>query len=175
VSSLPAQSPNVYSRDENPEFALGDIESPRQDATNGLGDFPHVSRDPPRRSAEAAAALAEHATKAAALELLNFQQTLMRLWDHGWSLCQPPCGAVLARKRKVMSAGPRPGDVLVSNHSATVEHDISIVPRAPHITCATHRTAVVRGGELAKELKVDAWLTEDHTHFLMIDSYRAAP
>ena len=74
-----------------------------------------------------------------------------------------------------MSAGPQLGDVLVSNHSATVQHVISIVPRAPHITCPTHRTAVARGGELAKELGVDAWLTEDRTHFLMIGSYRAAP
>jgi len=67
---------------------------------------------------------------------------------------------------------PRDGDVLVSNPTATVEHHICIVPRPPHITCANHDRAVTRGRELAEQLDVDAWLTEDNTHFMRIGTYR---
>lgn len=69
---------------------------------------------------------------------------------------------------------PRIGDVLVSNRTATLEHTISVVPREPHVTCPTYKVAVEHGCELAKELHVDAWLTEDHTHYLLIASCRAA-
>ena len=69
-------------------------------------------------------------------------------------------------------ACPQPGDVLVSNPTATLDHDIGIVPNAPHLTCPTHKVAVARGHELARDLRVDLWLTEDHTHFMMIGSYR---
>jgi hypothetical protein len=67
---------------------------------------------------------------------------------------------------------PQDGDVLVSNPTATVEYEICIVPRPPHITCPTHDRAVAEGCRLAAELGVDAWLTEDHTHFLRIGTYR---
>lgn len=67
---------------------------------------------------------------------------------------------------------PREGDVLVSNPTATVEHEICIVPRPPHITCANHDRAVAQGRQLAEHLKVDAWLTEDKCHFLRLGSYR---
>jgi hypothetical protein len=67
---------------------------------------------------------------------------------------------------------PQPGDVLVSNPTATRECVISIVPRPSHLTCPTHDAAVARGRELARELRVDAWLTEDHTHFMKIESCR---
>jgi hypothetical protein len=67
---------------------------------------------------------------------------------------------------------PRDGDVLVSNPTATLEHEISIVPARPHIFCATHAVAVAKARELAKEHHVDAWLTEDHTHYLLLESYR---
>jgi hypothetical protein len=70
------------------------------------------------------------------------------------------------------SPRPKDGDVLVSNPTATIEHVISIVPRAPHITCANHDRAVAEGRRLAENLKVDAWLTEDHCHFMRIASYR---
>ena len=70
------------------------------------------------------------------------------------------------------SHGPQDGDVLVSNPTATVEHEICIVPRAPHITCANHDRAVADGLQLAEQLKVDAWLTEDHRHYLRIGMYR---
>jgi hypothetical protein len=67
---------------------------------------------------------------------------------------------------------PQDGDVLVSNPTATVEHEICIVPRRPHITCANHNEAVAEGRQLAEQLQVDAWLTEDNRHFLRIGTYR---
>ena len=67
---------------------------------------------------------------------------------------------------------PNDGDVLVSNPTATIEHEICIVPRSPHITCANHDRAVSAGRALAQELKVDAWLTEDYRHYLRIATYR---
>jgi hypothetical protein len=70
------------------------------------------------------------------------------------------------------SQRPRDGDVLVSNPTATVEHEICIVPRPPHMTCPNHDQAVAEGRKLAARLKVDAWLTEDHRHFMRIGTYR---
>jgi hypothetical protein len=67
---------------------------------------------------------------------------------------------------------PRPGDVLVSNSTATLEHDVSIVPSGAEIVCPTHDTALARAHELAKDRHVDVWLTEDHTHFMKVASYR---
>ena len=67
---------------------------------------------------------------------------------------------------------PQDGDVLV-NLTATVEHEICIVPRPPHITCANHDRAVADGGRLAKQLKVEVWLTEDNCHFPRIARYRS--
>jgi len=67
---------------------------------------------------------------------------------------------------------PQDGDVLVSKPTAIVEHEICIVPRSPHITCANHNRAVTEGRLLAEQLKVDVWLTEDNCHFLRIGSYR---
>jgi hypothetical protein len=67
---------------------------------------------------------------------------------------------------------PQDGDVLVSNPTATVEHQIGIVPRPPHITCANHDRAVAEGRRLAEQLNVDAWLTEDNRHFVRIGTYR---
>lgn len=71
-------------------------------------------------------------------------------------------------------AVPLQGDVLVSNPTATIEHEIGIVPEKPHIFCPTHDTAVAKARELAETLQVDAWLTEDHTHFMRIASCRSA-
>jgi hypothetical protein len=67
---------------------------------------------------------------------------------------------------------PQDGDVLVSNPTATVEHEIGIVPRPPHITCANHDRAVAEARQLAEKLRVDAWLTEDNCHFMRIGTYR---
>jgi hypothetical protein len=64
------------------------------------------------------------------------------------------------------------GDVLVSHPTAVREHEISIVPNAPHTTFPTHDTAVVEGRSEAEALGVDAWLSEDQTHVVKIASHR---
>ena len=66
------------------------------------------------------------------------------------------------------------GDVLVSHPTAVREHEISIVPNAPHTTSPTHDAAVSDGCSEADALGVDAWLTEDQTHVVKIASNRAA-
>ena len=69
-------------------------------------------------------------------------------------------------------ASVQPGDVLVSHPTATREHEISIVPNAPHATSPTHDAAVSDGRSEADAKGVDAWLTEDHTHVVKIASHR---
>jgi hypothetical protein len=69
---------------------------------------------------------------------------------------------------------PEHGDILVSNPTATVEHVISIVPEPAEIVCPSHDVALARAREIAKDRQVDVWLTEDHTHFMKIASYRLA-
>jgi hypothetical protein len=64
------------------------------------------------------------------------------------------------------------GDVLVSHSTAVCEHEISVVPNAPHATSPTHDLAVSEGRSEADALDVDAWLTEDQTHVLKIASNR---
>jgi hypothetical protein len=64
------------------------------------------------------------------------------------------------------------GDVLVSHPTAVREHEIRIVPNAPHDTSPTHDAAVTKGCAEADALGVDAWLTEDHTHVVKIASRR---
>jgi len=64
------------------------------------------------------------------------------------------------------------GDVLVSHPTAVREHEISIVPSAPHAVSATHDAAVSDGRSEADALGVDAWLTEDQTHIVKIASNR---
>lgn len=64
------------------------------------------------------------------------------------------------------------GDVLVSNPSATIEHRVSIVGDSTVHTCPNHDAAVTKARELAKDRHVDVWLTEDHTHFMKVASYR---
>jgi hypothetical protein len=64
------------------------------------------------------------------------------------------------------------GDVLVSHSTAVREHDISIVPHAPHATSPTHDAAVIEARLEARGLGVDAWISEDHTHVLKIASNR---
>ena len=66
----------------------------------------------------------------------------------------------------------KPGDVLVSHASAVREHDISVVPNAPHATSPTHDAAVSDGCSAAGAMGVDAWLTEDHTHVVKIAANR---
>jgi hypothetical protein len=63
---------------------------------------------------------------------------------------------------------PQTGDVLVSNVTATVEYDVSLVGGPVVFTGMHYAAAVARAHELATECRVAAWLTEDHTHFLKI-------
>ena len=69
-------------------------------------------------------------------------------------------------------ASMQSGDVLVSHPTAVREHDISIVPNAPHATSPTHDAAVSDGRSEADAMGVDAWLTEDQTHVVKIASHR---
>ena len=64
------------------------------------------------------------------------------------------------------------GDVLVSHPTAVREHEISIVPHAPHAISPTHDAAVSDGRSEADAVRVDAWLTEDQTHVVKIASNR---
>ena len=65
------------------------------------------------------------------------------------------------------------GDVLVSHATAVREHEISVIPNAPHAISPSHEAAVRDGRSDADAMGVDAWLTEDQTHVLKIASHRA--
>jgi hypothetical protein len=65
------------------------------------------------------------------------------------------------------------GDVLVSRPTAVREHEISVVPNAPHAVAPSHDAAVNDGRSEADAKGVDAWLTEDQTHVVKIASHRA--
>ena len=67
----------------------------------------------------------------------------------------------------------KPGDVLVSHATAVREHEISVIPNAPHAISPTHDAAVGHGRLEADANGVDAWLTEDHTHVVKIAANRA--
>ena len=58
------------------------------------------------------------------------------------------------------------GDILVSKSLATIDYHISVVPNPPHLTCRKHDVAVMKGRALAKRFRVNAWLTEDRTHWI---------
>jgi hypothetical protein len=70
-------------------------------------------------------------------------------------------------------ASVQSGDVLVSHPTAVREHEISIVPNAPHATSSTHDAAVSDARSEADAMGVDARLTEDQTHVMKIASHRA--
>ena len=69
-------------------------------------------------------------------------------------------------------ASVQSGDVMVSHPTGVREHEISIVPDAPHATSPTHDAAVSDGRSEADAMGVDAWLTEDQTHVVKIASHR---
>jgi hypothetical protein len=77
-----------------------------------------------------------------------------------------------SKKDPASLASVQSGDVLVSRPTAVREHEISIVPNAPHATSPTHDVAVNDGRSEADALGVDAWLTEDQTHVVKIASHR---
>jgi hypothetical protein len=77
-----------------------------------------------------------------------------------------------SKKDPASLASVQSGDVLVSHPTAVREHEISIVPDAPHATSPTHDAAVSDGRSEADAMGVDAWLTEDQTHVVKIASHR---
>ena len=64
------------------------------------------------------------------------------------------------------------GDVLVSHPTAVREHEISVIPDAPHAVSPTHDESVNAGRSEADALGVDGWLTEDYTHVVKVASHR---
>jgi hypothetical protein len=76
------------------------------------------------------------------------------------------------RKAPGSLANLQPGDVLISHPTAVLEHEISIVPDAPHTTSPTHDAALSDGSAEAEAKGVDAWLTEDQTHVVKIAGHR---
>ena len=80
--------------------------------------------------------------------------------------------AMLTDKDSGSLGNAQSGDVLVSHPTAVREHEISIVPSAPHAISPTHDAAVTDARSEADALGVDAWLTEDHTHVVKIASHR---
>lgn len=68
---------------------------------------------------------------------------------------------------------PQQGDILVSKHLETIDYVVTIVPRETRLS-GPHDVAIAKAIQLAKQLQVDAWLTEDNRHFLRIASYRSA-
>jgi hypothetical protein len=67
---------------------------------------------------------------------------------------------------------PQNGDLLVANPTATLDYDVTTVGESVSLACANCAAAVAQAVELARQRRVDAWLTEDHTHFLKIASCR---
>jgi len=59
----------------------------------------------------------------------------------------------------------------VSNQLATIGYAVSVVPTAPRF-CGPHDEAIAKARDLAEQLRVDVWLTEDRTHFKHVASYR---
>jgi hypothetical protein len=66
---------------------------------------------------------------------------------------------------------PQQGDVLVSSRSSTTDYVVSVVPKRSGF-CGSHDEAIAKARDLAEQLRVDVWLTEDRTHFKHIASYR---
>jgi hypothetical protein len=81
---------------------------------------------------------------------------------------------VSKQKNPASLSNVQSGDVLVSHPTAVREHQISIVPHAPHAVSPTHDAAVDDGRSEADAIGVDAWLTEDQTHVVKIASNRTA-
>jgi hypothetical protein len=69
--------------------------------------------------------------------------------------------------------GPEPGDLLVSRATATREFLVTIVPTSEIVLRGIANTAVTTGLDLAQQLGVDLWLTEDHVHFLRLATFRS--
>jgi hypothetical protein len=71
-----------------------------------------------------------------------------------------------------LRAAPTSGDVLISKLSARVEHQVAIVPAQTGPVCPNETLAIAAATQLALERQVDAWLTQDHTHYVRIACQR---
>ena len=70
--------------------------------------------------------------------------------------------------------GPRSGDVLASRPTARADlFAISVVPARGNVLAVRRSEAIERIRELARELAVDGWYTDDHTHFVQIAKHRS--
>ena len=67
---------------------------------------------------------------------------------------------------------PSEDDVLVARVSATHHYTVAVVPRDPHLTGERRTRAIECARALAHDRNVDAWITEDGTHFLRLATFR---
>ncbi len=67
---------------------------------------------------------------------------------------------------------PQHGDILVSRSSGSVAHRVVVVPDEQQASFDSHDRAVDCARTLAAERHVDAWLTEDLIHFVLLASNR---
>ena len=67
---------------------------------------------------------------------------------------------------------PQPGDVLVARACATCQYSVAVVPHEPHVSRERRARAVEGAQMLAHDRAVDAWLTEDLTHFVRFAHFR---
>ena len=59
-------------------------------------------------------------------------------------------GEMCSDKKRGSMANMKAGDVLISHSSAVSEHEISIVPEAPHSSSANHDPTSVEGDDRAR-------------------------
>lgn len=69
---------------------------------------------------------------------------------------------------------PAPGDIVVAKRSALTLYELTAVPGPPQLTAESYASAVERAKDMAARQSVDAWYTEDHTHFTCIARCRVA-
>jgi hypothetical protein len=88
--------------------------------------------------------------------------------------------SVLTTGREPASRGasvdpwPRDGDLLIARRTATVEHDVLVMPGGEVLARARYELAVAAGRNAAQQLGVDLWRTEDHKHFRKVATFRDA-
>ena len=93
-------------------------------------------------------------------------------WDGPHQVGGPDGGMCQTRRTPKSLSNVQSGDVLVSHSTPVREHEISIVPGAPHASSSTHHAAVSDGRSEAHAIGLDALLTEDQTHVVKIASNR---
>jgi len=69
---------------------------------------------------------------------------------------------------------PESGDLLVARPTASKEYDLTIVPTSKVVIRDRFGRAIAAGLDLAQELSVDLWLTEDHIHYLRLAAHRGS-